>query len=361
MHGGIVDTKLPARPNLEHLRSQAKNLLAQLKDGETSAAQAFIEHLPKARTMTAPAVRRAAFRLADAQSVVARQNGFASWPALSRHVEQLRALEGEWRFGSQEVDGVTMSATALSRSRLLIDGNRFRMESPEAIYDGVLTIDVEVTPAEITTEFVEGPEAGKQTRGIYELTGDRLMLCVGLVGSSRPTEFAAPRGSRHALQHLRRTSARRPENVTGGTPQPEPSISGERENPSAFDVPMTPLMRRLEGEWIPLALVMDGKPMPDEWLKFGSRTAIGNEVTVVFGGQVMVHVKVRIDETLTPTAVDYLNLDGRQAGTVSRGIMEWVGDEVRFLIAGPGRRRPSGFSQSVEVATFSQWRRKAKS
>src|SRR4029078_4142946 len=66
MHGGIVDTKLPARPNLEHLRSQAKNLLAQLKDGETSAAQAFIEHLPKARTMTAAPGRAAALLLGDA-------------------------------------------------------------------------------------------------------------------------------------------------------------------------------------------------------------------------------------------------------------------------------------------------------
>jgi uncharacterized protein (TIGR03067 family) len=357
MHGGIVDTKLPARPNLEHLRTQAKTLFAQWKKGEGAAAQAFIDHLPKAKKMTAAGVRRAAFRLADAQSVVARQHGFASWPALSRHVEHLRALEGEWKFGSQEVDGVMMSAAALSRSRLLIDGDRFRMESPEAIYDGILTIDVDVTPAQITTEFVEGPEAGKRTLGIFELTGDRLMLCVGLVGASRPTEFTAPRGSRHALQHLRRTSARRPENVTGGTPQPEPPISGDREDPSAFRVAITPLMRRLEGEWIPVTLVMDGKPMPDEWLTYGSRTATGNEMTVVFGGQVMVHAKVRIDETVTPMAVDYLNLDGRQAGIVSHGIMDWVGDEVRFHMAKPGRARPTDFNPS-DTGTLSQWRKK---
>lgn len=353
-----VDTKLPARPNLEHLRSQAKTLLEQLKAGQRSAAQAFIDDLPKAKKMTAAGVRRAGFRLADAQSVVARQNGFASWPALSRHVEHLRALEGEWRFDGQEVDGVAMSAKALSRSRLLIDGNRFRMESPEAIYEGVLTIDVEVTPAQITTEFVEGPEAGKQTCGIYELTGDRLMLCVGLVGSSRPTGFAAPRGSRHALQHLRRTSAPRPENVTGGTAQPEPAILGEREDVSAFELAITPLMRRLEGEWMPVKLVTDGKPMPDEWLKFGSRTTVGNEMKVVFGGQVMVHARVRIDETVTPMAVDYLNLGGRQAGTVSRGIMEWVGDEVRFHMAAPGQPRPADFTAVPGSGTLSQWQRR---
>src|SRR5262249_20881618 len=132
MHGGIVATKLPARPSLDHLRSQAKTLLTQLKGGEKSAVQVVIEHLPKAQKMTPAAVRRAGFRLADAQSVIARQNGFASWPALSRHLDELRALEGEWHFGSQRLDGLVMSAQALAGSRLLIDGDRFRMESPEA-------------------------------------------------------------------------------------------------------------------------------------------------------------------------------------------------------------------------------------
>lgn len=351
-----MDTNLPARANLEHLRGQAKTLLAQLKNGDADAARTFIDHLPKARKMTPAAVRRAAFRLADAQSVVARQYGFVSWPALSRHVEQLHALEGEWRFGSQEVDGVVMSAAALSGSRLLIDGNRFRMESPEAIYDGVLTIDAEVTPAQITTEFVEGPEAGQQTLGIYEVTGDRLMLCVGLVGSPRPTGFAAPPGSRHALQHLRRTSGRRPGNVTGGTPRPALPISGDREDPSAFKVAMTPLMRRLEGEWSPVLLVMDGKPMADEWLKFGSRVTTGNEMQVVFGGQVMAHAKMRIDETVTPMAIDYLNLDGRQTGIVTYGIMDWVGGDVRFHIAKPGRQRPTDFDPAAG-GTLSQWKK----
>ena len=48
-----MDKKLPARPNLDHLRRQAKILLAQLNDGEPPAVQAFVEHLPEARRMTA--------------------------------------------------------------------------------------------------------------------------------------------------------------------------------------------------------------------------------------------------------------------------------------------------------------------
>src|SRR5205085_10009869 len=141
------------------------------------------------------------------------------------------------------------------------DGDRFRTESPEANYDGVFTIDVEATPSRIDIEFVEGPEAGNTAYGIYELDGDRMSLCLGLVGASRPAVFATRPGRGHALECQRRASAERPANVTGGTPAPKETVAVTREDPSAFDVTMTPLLRRLEGEWIPVNLVLDGKSM----------------------------------------------------------------------------------------------------
>jgi len=330
-----VSRKLPARPNLEHLREQAKALLKTLKP------------------------RNARARLADAQLTIARDHGFTSWPALTRHVDTLRALEGEWRFERLEIEGTAVPQGPLSHSRILIDGDRFRYESPEGISDGVLAIDAGATPPQIDIDFVEGPEAGNTSYGVYRLDGDSLTLCLGLVGSTRPASFATSPGSGHALERLRRASAARPDGVTGGTPPPaaRPAPT-ERVDPAAFDIPMTPLLRRLEGEWLAVELVMDGKPMPAEWLSYGSRTATGNEMKVVFGGQTMVHAKVRIDESVTPSAVDYLSLKGRQAGTITRGIMEWIGDEVRFLMAGPGEPRPADFASGQTTGTLSRWRKK---
>jgi uncharacterized protein (TIGR03067 family) len=358
MHGGTVSKTLPARPNLDHLRSQAKTLLAALKDGAPAAAQQFIEHLPEARHLTAGAVREAGYRLADAQSVVARQTGFASWPALSRHVQQLRSLEGDWRFVSLEIDAQTMPAEAMAHAKLLIDGDRFRMESPEGTYEGIFTIDVEAAPATIDIEFVEGPEAGNWSYGLYELSGDQLTFCLSLGGGSRPVAFATRPGSGHALERLRRASADRPADVTGGTRQTKAAMNVEHVDPTEFDVTMTPFLRRLEGEWIPVQLIHDGKPTAEQWLGYGSRTVTGNDVKVVFGGQVMVHAKVRIDESSTPTAIDYLNL-GPNAGTISRGIMEWIGDEVRFSMSAPGQPRPADFGAPPPHGTLSHWRRKA--
>jgi hypothetical protein len=86
-----VKKSLPVRPNLDHLRSQAKQLLAKLRDGDAAATRTFIDNLPAAKALSPDAVRRAGLRLADAQSAIARQSGFAAWPALARHVDQLRA------------------------------------------------------------------------------------------------------------------------------------------------------------------------------------------------------------------------------------------------------------------------------
>ena len=56
---------LPAQPNLDHLRKQAKRLLDELRLRDTEA------------------------KLADAQHQIARDYGFATWPKLKAHVESL--------------------------------------------------------------------------------------------------------------------------------------------------------------------------------------------------------------------------------------------------------------------------------
>lgn len=349
---------LPARPNLDHLRSQAKALLADLRAGKVSAAKTFIAHLPAAKKLTPEGVRSAGFRLADAQSAIARKSGFGNWPGLARHVQQLRALEGEWAFASLEIDGGSMPVPPTAR--MLIDGDRFRLESPEANYEGVFNIDAEQDPPHIDIEFVEGPEAGEWSYGIYELDGDDLTICLGLTGSPRPTRFATKAGSGHGLERLRRVSAERPAGVTGGTRAPAAAKKPELAQPideSAFRLKMTPLLERLQGEWLPVSLVTSGQPLQDAFLGYGSRTQTGNETKVVFGGQTMVHALMRLDESASPIAIDYLNI-GKGARAVSLGILDWVGDDMRVCMAKPGDPRPSDFScDAGSGRTLSRWKR----
>lgn len=78
-----MSRQLPAKPNLEHLKKQAKKLLHDFEQGEPAAVDHFRS---LGSTSAAP-------KLADAQHLIARDYGFTSWPQLKEHVEVVaRAL-----------------------------------------------------------------------------------------------------------------------------------------------------------------------------------------------------------------------------------------------------------------------------
>ena len=347
---------LPARPNLDHLRRQAKALLAALERSEEAAISTILRHLPAAKDMTAEKVVATRFHLADAQSAIARQNGFASWPHLGRHIEQLRSLEGTWSFARLEIDGLVMPAGALQVSRILIDGDRFRTESPEAIYEGIFNVDVEKTPHEIDIEFVEGPEAGNSNFGIFRLEGDGLEICLDLNGKPRPESFSTSQGSGHAYETLKRTSHERPEDVTGGAAAPTKVVlpSGDIAD---FAFVHSPMLDRLQGHWTAVKVVRDGQDLSAMILRTGLRVATKNEIKISFGGQTMIHALVRLNESTDPVQVDYFNLGGACNGAVQRGLLKWVDEEPCFCMASPGQPRPTDFSSPPGSGhTFSQWR-----
>ena len=351
--------RLPARPNLEHLRTQAKALLATLRDGDPAAIETFIKHLPEAASFSPQQVRERGFRLADAQAAIARKSGFAAWPGLARHVDRLRSMEGKWAFRSLEIDGQAMPTEMFSASHLFIDGDRFRMESPEANYEGIFVIDVDKTPHRIDIDFVDGPEAGNRCEGLFELDNGRFRICLGLAGSTRPLDFVTAPGSGHALEDLFRVDAARPSGVAGGTPPqptPAPPIAA---NPGEFDGPLTPTLAKLQGAWAPVEMINSGSPLQSSYLSYGSRVQSGVETKVVFAGQTMVHAKVRVDERTTPLEMDYLNLHGKGKGSISQGLFRWDGDdEAIFCIGSPGSQRPDDFTSAKGSGrTFSRWRR----
>ena len=90
--------QLPPNPSLEHLKSQAKQLLKAYQEGSLDAHQRIRAFFPKLSDATDTEIQNAAnvkqrqilslaeFGLQDAQLVIAREYGFASWTRLKETV-----------------------------------------------------------------------------------------------------------------------------------------------------------------------------------------------------------------------------------------------------------------------------------
>jgi hypothetical protein len=84
-----MSSGLPTHPNLEHLKKQARERLRELR------------------------VRVPGTRLADAQHVIAREYGFASWPKLKAHVDAVRLADRVLAVHLREIETDALLGVAL--------------------------------------------------------------------------------------------------------------------------------------------------------------------------------------------------------------------------------------------------------
>ncbi|HYM69062.1 MAG TPA: hypothetical protein VEZ44_05650 [bacterium] len=96
---------LPDRPSLSHLKAQAKDLLRAYHRTNASAFARLRAALPAARGKDDAAIVALDLRLHDAQSCVAREYGFPSWPDLKAYVEMHNAGQE----GDRETRGAWLS------------------------------------------------------------------------------------------------------------------------------------------------------------------------------------------------------------------------------------------------------------
>ena len=108
--------RLPVRPDLDQLKTQAKELFAAIHAGESDAIAELREHHPDA------AIQPANVKLADAQVVLARMYQAASWMRL---VQAVKLTDAIWSDDLRAVlDLVTQNRNLLFEETLLrIDSN----------------------------------------------------------------------------------------------------------------------------------------------------------------------------------------------------------------------------------------------
>jgi DNA-binding NtrC family response regulator len=82
---------LPSHPNLENLKKQAKQLTRDHKSGQVDAFARIKAHFPSLADASVGQILAAEFSLCNAQLVIAREYGFATWGELSAAVESSSA------------------------------------------------------------------------------------------------------------------------------------------------------------------------------------------------------------------------------------------------------------------------------
>jgi hypothetical protein len=127
---------LPAKPNLEHLKSQAKDLLDAHKRGEREALARIRAAVPAYAHKSNEEIASSPFALHDAQSAIAREYGFVSWAELRTKVSA--AGEAEPPIA---LEGATLSSATGLRPEIAIALN-------ELVAQGAIKPDAP-TPAEV--------------------------------------------------------------------------------------------------------------------------------------------------------------------------------------------------------------------
>ena len=129
---------------------------------------------------------------------------------------QDKGLNGKWESVSVVIDGDVMSeffVTMLIENDKVVmtEGTRITIavdnKAPCQVKDSnsaTGTIKVDAKSWAINFLFEDGPPKGKTIRSIYNVNGDRLLLCLSKTGKDRPTEFTSKKGSGWTLVRLKR-------------------------------------------------------------------------------------------------------------------------------------------------------------
>lgn len=123
--------ELPAHPDLEQYKKQAKELLQASKAGAPEALARMRKHPP----------RRARLTLADAQFVIAREYGFESWPRFAQRIRTLAGGDSPRAVWKSAEDAVVAGDVEALERLLREHEQMFRTEQPRSSWLGGLAPD----------------------------------------------------------------------------------------------------------------------------------------------------------------------------------------------------------------------------
>ncbi|HEV3204043.1 MAG TPA: TIGR03067 domain-containing protein [Gemmataceae bacterium] len=115
--------------------------------------------------------------------------------------KELEKLQGVWKIATVEQDGSPNDS--FKEGTVTISQNQFTTKSGDVVLrKGTVTLDPSKEPKTIDLTYEDGPQKGKSSLGIYNLSGNSWLLVFGPPGKSRPTAFQRKPNSGQRLMVL---------------------------------------------------------------------------------------------------------------------------------------------------------------
>ena len=237
--------------------------------------------------------------------------------------QELARFQGTWQLVSAEADGVKAPQDRTDKIRVVIKGSRHTVMfgDREVVHSVPFVIDPTTTPKSVTDTLVDGPDKGKQIKGVYKLEGDTLTSCVARTGEERPTGFASKPGTGHTLRVFRRVKAMGDDKAG--------AVEAELE--------------RFEGTWRFESLTVQGRDVPLEGLKT-TRLTLKGDTFEMTDPMATYRGTFRPDPSVRPRRIDMTFTEGPEAGKTVQGIYELEGDTYKLCVGLTGKARPVEFA-----------------
>jgi len=111
-------------------------------------------------------------------------------------------------------------------------------------------------------------------------------------------------------------------------------------------------MKTIQGNWICLSAVVDGKSLPEETTR-QLRLIISDErYKTEKGGQVLFDSTYHLNSSANPMQIDLLGTEGDLAGKYGEGIYSLDGDNLRICYTMPGQPRPKEFESPADSKVY---------
>ncbi len=108
--------EVPAHPNLEQYKKQAKDLVKARKSGDPETLRRIRQVHSRLGKLSDTEFEGSKFVLADAQFIIAREHGFESWPRFAEHIASLnRENSRDSLWGSAKKAVITGDVSTLER------------------------------------------------------------------------------------------------------------------------------------------------------------------------------------------------------------------------------------------------------